>query len=239
MRTDGPRSPSGGDRSGCGACRPSSSIRNRCRVGANTPEQTAGLLRRTRIAGVAVRAHRQEWTLQHPLASSRESCPSRLSQRDLARLLADGGRPAGASPLPAVAPELQAVEVDRVVKVAAGSASAAGRSASACRWPGNASACAWTASCCTSRRTEPATPHPALPAATQRLRPHPRRPTRHHRPSRRTENPSRRRKRPQTRDRRPGRTQGHHLRQRHPDQSRPPPQHHQPEPHQGEITSSR
>jgi hypothetical protein len=44
-----------------------------------------------------------------------KSCPSRLSQRDLARLLADGGRPAGPSPLPAAAPELRAVEVDRVV----------------------------------------------------------------------------------------------------------------------------
>jgi hypothetical protein len=44
-----------------------------------------------------------------------KSCPSRLSQRDLARLLADGGRPGGPSPLPAVAPELRAVEVDRVV----------------------------------------------------------------------------------------------------------------------------
>ncbi|MET7403083.1 hypothetical protein ABZS66_57345 [Dactylosporangium sp. NPDC005572] len=44
-----------------------------------------------------------------------KSCPSRLSQRDLARLLADGGRPAGPSPLPAVTADLSAVEVDRVV----------------------------------------------------------------------------------------------------------------------------
>jgi transposase InsO family protein len=41
---------------------------------------------------------------------------SRLSQRDLARLRADGGRPGRPSPLPAVRPELPpAVEVDRLV----------------------------------------------------------------------------------------------------------------------------
>jgi len=44
-----------------------------------------------------------------------KSSPSRLSQRDLTRLLADGGQPAGPSPLPDVAPERVAVEVDRVV----------------------------------------------------------------------------------------------------------------------------
>jgi hypothetical protein len=43
---------------------------------------------------------------------------SRLSQRDLARLRADGGRPGRPSPLPAVRPELPpAVEVDRLVNV--------------------------------------------------------------------------------------------------------------------------
>ena len=44
-----------------------------------------------------------------------KSSPSRLSQRDLARLLADGGKPAGPSPLPAVEPQTTAVEVDRLV----------------------------------------------------------------------------------------------------------------------------
>jgi hypothetical protein len=46
---------------------------------------------------------------------------SRLSQRDLARLRADGGRPARPSPLPPVRPELPpAVEVDRLVNVHGG-----------------------------------------------------------------------------------------------------------------------
>ncbi|GAA2387599.1 IS481 family transposase [Dactylosporangium salmoneum] len=49
-----------------------------------------------------------------------KSCSSRLSQRDLARLLADGGRPAGPSPLPAVAPHAPAVEVDRIVNACGG-----------------------------------------------------------------------------------------------------------------------
>ena len=44
-----------------------------------------------------------------------KTSPSRLSQRDLARLLADGGTPAGPSPLPEVAADLPAVEVDRLV----------------------------------------------------------------------------------------------------------------------------
>jgi len=47
-----------------------------------------------------------------------KSTASRLSQRDLARLRAEGGRPAGPSPLPPVRPELPpAVEVDRLVSV--------------------------------------------------------------------------------------------------------------------------
>ncbi len=46
--------------------------------------------------------------------------PSRLSQRDLARLLADGGRPAGPSPLPAAAPQMPVVEVDRLVNAVGG-----------------------------------------------------------------------------------------------------------------------
>jgi kynurenine formamidase len=71
IRTDGPRSPSGGDRSGCGACRPSSSIRNRCRVGANTPEQTAGPVCRTRTAAVAVRAHQADPEAEHPISGMR------------------------------------------------------------------------------------------------------------------------------------------------------------------------
>ncbi|GAA2611451.1 IS481 family transposase [Dactylosporangium fulvum] len=49
-----------------------------------------------------------------------KSCSSRLSQRDLARLLADGGRPAGPSPLPAIAPDVPAVEVDRDVNACGG-----------------------------------------------------------------------------------------------------------------------
>lgn len=44
-----------------------------------------------------------------------KSSPSRLSQRDLARLVADGGSPAGPPPLPSVEPHTTAVEVDRVV----------------------------------------------------------------------------------------------------------------------------
>jgi transposase InsO family protein len=55
-----------------------------------------------------------------------KSCPSRLSSKDLARLLADGGRPARPSPTsPAIAGGT-AVEVDRMVN-AVGSVSLAGR----------------------------------------------------------------------------------------------------------------
>jgi hypothetical protein len=47
-----------------------------------------------------------------------KSTASRLSQRDLARLRAEGGRPARPSPLPPVRPELPpAMEVDRLVSV--------------------------------------------------------------------------------------------------------------------------
>lgn len=55
-----------------------------------------------------------------------KSSPSRLSQRDLARLLADGGSPAGPPPLPQPEPRTTAVEVDRVVN-ACGGISIAGR----------------------------------------------------------------------------------------------------------------
>nr|WP_280116099.1 integrase core domain-containing protein [Micromonospora orduensis] len=55
-----------------------------------------------------------------------KSSPSRLSQRDLARLLADGGASAGPSPLPQPEPQSTAVEVDRVVN-ACGGISIAGR----------------------------------------------------------------------------------------------------------------
>ncbi|WBC13425.1 IS481 family transposase [Micromonospora sp. WMMA1998] len=55
-----------------------------------------------------------------------KSSPSRLSQRDLARLLADGGVPAGPPPLPQTEPQTTAVEVDRVVN-ACGGISIAGR----------------------------------------------------------------------------------------------------------------
>jgi hypothetical protein len=55
---------------------------------------------------------------------------SRLSQRDLARLRADGGRPGRPSPLPTVQPELPpAVEVDRLVN-AHGCINLAGRQVS-------------------------------------------------------------------------------------------------------------
>jgi hypothetical protein len=49
-----------------------------------------------------------------------KSSPSRLSQRDLARLLADGGAPAGLPPLPPVQPQTSAVEVDRLVNACGG-----------------------------------------------------------------------------------------------------------------------
>ncbi|GIF78621.1 hypothetical protein Asi02nite_81390 [Asanoa siamensis] len=55
-----------------------------------------------------------------------KSTASRLSQRDLARLLADGGTPAGPPPLPQPEPQTAAVEVDRVVN-ACGGISIAGR----------------------------------------------------------------------------------------------------------------
>ncbi|MFI7492676.1 hypothetical protein ACIBXA_30295 [Micromonospora echinaurantiaca] len=55
-----------------------------------------------------------------------KSSPSRLSQRDLARLLADGGASAGPPPLPQPEPKTSAVEVDRVVN-ACGGISIAGR----------------------------------------------------------------------------------------------------------------
>lgn len=55
-----------------------------------------------------------------------KSSPSRLSQRDLARLVADGGSPAGPPPLPQPEPQTTAVEVDRVVN-ACGGISIAGR----------------------------------------------------------------------------------------------------------------
>jgi 3-oxoacyl-[acyl-carrier protein] reductase len=74
--------PSGGDRSGCGACRPSSSIRNRCRVGANTPEQTAGLVCRTRIAGVAVRAHGKSGRSGCEGAAAEQIGSTRRAERD-------------------------------------------------------------------------------------------------------------------------------------------------------------
>jgi transposase InsO family protein len=49
-----------------------------------------------------------------------KSSPSRLSQRDLARLLADGGIPAGPPPLPQPEAQTSAVEVDRVVNACGG-----------------------------------------------------------------------------------------------------------------------
>ncbi|MEV4418009.1 IS481 family transposase [Catellatospora sp. NPDC049609] len=49
-----------------------------------------------------------------------KSSASRLSQRDLARLLADGGTPAGSPPLPQVETQTTAVEVDRVVNACGG-----------------------------------------------------------------------------------------------------------------------
>ncbi|MFI7593585.1 hypothetical protein [Micromonospora sp. NPDC049359] len=55
-----------------------------------------------------------------------KSSPSRLSQRDLARLLAEGGAPAGPPPLPQPEPRTTAVEVDRIVN-ACGGISIAGR----------------------------------------------------------------------------------------------------------------
>ena len=54
-----------------------------------------------------------------------KSCPSRLSSKDLARLLADGGRPARPSPVAPAMPGSTAVEIDRVVN-AVGSVSLAG-----------------------------------------------------------------------------------------------------------------
>ncbi|MEU5949900.1 IS481 family transposase [Micromonospora sp. NPDC047465] len=55
-----------------------------------------------------------------------KSSPSRLSQRDIARLLADGGTPAGPPPLPQPETQTTAVEVDRVVN-ACGGISVSGR----------------------------------------------------------------------------------------------------------------
>jgi hypothetical protein len=55
-----------------------------------------------------------------PAGARIKTTASRLSQRDLARLLAEGGRPGGPSPLPAVQPELPAVEVDRAVNTCGG-----------------------------------------------------------------------------------------------------------------------
>jgi Transposase and inactivated derivatives len=49
-----------------------------------------------------------------------KSSPSRLSQRDLTKLLAAGATIAGPSPLPAVATDLPAVEVDRIVNACGG-----------------------------------------------------------------------------------------------------------------------
>ncbi|SCE96011.1 Transposase InsO and inactivated derivatives [Micromonospora echinospora] len=49
-----------------------------------------------------------------------KSSPSRLSQRDLTRLLADGGIPAGLPPLPPAETQTTAVEVDRVVNACGG-----------------------------------------------------------------------------------------------------------------------
>ncbi|MFG2059158.1 hypothetical protein ACGFI9_34590 [Micromonospora sp. NPDC048930] len=49
-----------------------------------------------------------------------KSSPSRLSQRDLASLLADGGSLAGPPPLPQPEPHTAAVEVDRVVNACGG-----------------------------------------------------------------------------------------------------------------------
>jgi hypothetical protein len=54
-----------------------------------------------------------------------KSCPSRLSSKDLARLLADGGRPARPSPVTPAVTGSSAVEVDRLVS-AVGSVSLAG-----------------------------------------------------------------------------------------------------------------
>jgi hypothetical protein len=82
---------------------------------------------------------------------------SRLSQRDLARLRADGGRTACPSPLPRARPELpSAVEVDRLVNVhgcvnLAGKQVGVGSSLAV-----NGFASEWTASCYTSSTT-PAT----------------------------------------------------------------------------------
>jgi hypothetical protein len=58
-----------------------------------------------------------------------KSCPSRLSSKDLARILADGGRPARPSPTAAIVAATAAVEVDRVVN-AIGRISLAGHSLS-------------------------------------------------------------------------------------------------------------
>lgn len=184
-----------------------------------------------------------------------KSSPSRLSQRDLARLVADGGSPAGPPPLPQPEPQTTAVEVHRVVN-ACGGISIAGRQISVgmplagqrirIRLDGillhvidDAGQLRRTLRCPLPptapgriRDARPASPVP--PPATA--------PTVERIVSnngsiqvagQRIQN--RQGPRPQTRHRRPRRTHHHRLRHRDPDRGRSPPQHHRTEPHQSQT----
>ena len=72
-----------------------------------------------------------------------KTLPSRLGITELARLAADGARPAGPSPLRAGTGTV--VEVERTVNAAAWSAWQAPSSTSATSWPGSGSSCGWMA----------------------------------------------------------------------------------------------
>jgi hypothetical protein len=194
-----------------------------------------------------------------PTGARIKTTASRLSQRDLARLLAEGGRPAGPSPLPASQPELPAVEVDRVVN-ACGGISIGGRQVSVgmplagqrvrvrldgvlmhvideagqlrrtTAVPAGARA-VWTYPRCPARQRH------TRPGGLRRWRGADRVDQRQH-PGRRATHPGRRRARPQARHRRSRRAHRHGLRQRHRDPGRTETQHHGRQPHQGQTPGS-
>ena len=90
-----------------------------------------------------------------------KTLPSRLGVAELARLAADGARPAGPSPLPTG--DRTAIEVERMVNATGLVGLAGASSVSASSWPGSGSPCAWTAPRWPSSATTGAAAHPALP----------------------------------------------------------------------------
>ena len=70
-----------------------------------------------------------------------KTLPSRLGATELARLAANGARPAGPCPLPTG--DGAVIEVDRTVNATGGVSLGGQQAGVGCRWPGSGSPCAW------------------------------------------------------------------------------------------------